>query len=99
MQLVAFSSRGTAVDDGLGFERLLTSVSTRLASLEREQLAPALDYALEQVCLAMNADRSTIIEFNENGTIHRRTHGSDPGSRIRPSTSSRRAGDGFRAGF
>ena len=70
MQLVAFSSRATAVDDGLGFERLLTSVSTRLASLEPEQLAPALDFALEQVCLAMHADRSTVVEFNEDGTVH-----------------------------
>jgi formate hydrogenlyase transcriptional activator len=69
MQLVAFSRSETAVDDGLGFERLLTSLSTRLASLEPAQLVPALDYALEQVCLALKADRSTIIEFDDQGTI------------------------------
>ena len=52
----------------MGFDRLLTSVSPRFASLEPDQLAPALDYALEQVCLAMHAER-TIIEFNGDGTI------------------------------
>ncbi len=69
MQLVTLSPRAPAADDGLGFERLLTSLSTRFASLELEQLTPALVYALEQTCLALNVDRSTIIEFNENGTI------------------------------
>ena len=92
MQLVAFSSRATAVDEGLGFERLLTSLSTRLASVQLDQLAPALDHALDLVCFAMNADRSTIIEFNESGT----TNGSDPDSRSWPSTSSRSAGAGSR---
>ena len=48
----------------------MTSLSTRFASLELEQLTPALVYALEQTCLALNVDRSTIIEFDENGTIH-----------------------------
>ena len=79
MQLVAPSPRATAVDDGLGFERLLTSLSTRFASLELEQLTPALDDALEQACLALNVDRSTIIEFNENGTIHTSHSGQRPG--------------------
>ena len=79
MQLVAFSSRATAVDEGLGFERLLTSLATRLASVQLDQLAPALDHALDLVCFAMNADRSTIIEFNENGTIHRSHSRQRPG--------------------
>ena len=70
MQLLAHSARTTAAGDGLGFERTLTSLSTRLASFDREQVAPALDDALEQVCRAMNADRSTIIEFSENGTVY-----------------------------
>ena len=57
MHLVAHSPRATAVDDGLGVDRLLTSLSPRFASLELEQLASALDFALEQVCLAINADQ------------------------------------------
>ena len=40
----------------LGVDRLLTSLSPRFASLELEQLASALDFALEQVCLAINTD-------------------------------------------
>ena len=73
------------VDDGLGFERLLTSLSTRFASIELEPLTSALDYALEQVCVALNADRSTIIEFDENGTVQT-TH-----SRQRPGLHEMRA--------
>ncbi len=69
MQLIAYSPRATSCDDGLGFERLLTSLTARLASVAPEQLEPALDHALEQVCLAMHADRSTFIEFDEHGTI------------------------------
>ena len=43
-----------------GFERLLTSLSTRSAPADMARLASALDYALEEVCLAMNADSRTI---------------------------------------
>ena len=98
MHLIAPSPRATAVDGELGFERLLTSLSTRFASLEVEHLTPALVDALEQTCLALNVDRSTIIEFNENGTIHTSHSGQRPGVEDRASTSIRRAGDGSRAG-
>ena len=70
MRLVAPSPRATAVDDGLGFERLLTSLSTRFASLDLERLASALDYALEQVCLAMNADSRTIRRLADEKLRH-----------------------------
>jgi formate hydrogenlyase transcriptional activator len=56
-------------DDGSVFERLLTTISTRFASLELGHLTRALDDALEQTCLAMNVDASTIIEFDERGTV------------------------------
>jgi len=60
MHLVTPSPRATAVDGSVGADRLLTSLSPRFASLELEQLASALDFALEQVCLAINTERSTI---------------------------------------
>jgi transcriptional regulator with GAF, ATPase, and Fis domain len=69
MQLVALSSRSTASDDGSGFERLLATFSSRLASLELDQLTTALDDALDQTCVAMKVDRSTILEFEERGAI------------------------------
>jgi transcriptional regulator with GAF, ATPase, and Fis domain len=56
-------------DDGAAFERLLTAISTRFASLDSCQITRALDDALEQTCLAMNVDRSAIIEVDENGTL------------------------------
>ena len=70
MRLVAPTRRPTAVDDGLGFERLLTSLSTRSAPLDLERLASALDYALEQVCLAMNADSRTIRRLADEKLRH-----------------------------
>ena len=79
MQLVATSPRSTAGDDGWGFERLLTSLSTRFASVELEHLAPALVDALEQTCLALHVDRSMIIEFKQDGTIHTSHSGQGPG--------------------
>ena len=57
----------------------MTSLSTRFASLEPEHVTPALVDALEQTCLALNVDRSTIIEFNENGTFHGSHSGQRPG--------------------
>jgi transcriptional regulator with GAF, ATPase, and Fis domain len=60
MQLVKRSPQAAAVDDGLRFERLLTSLSTRPSPLDLERVASALDYALEQVCVALDADSSTI---------------------------------------
>jgi len=49
-----------AVDDGLGFGRLVTRLTTRSSPLDLERLASALDDAVEQVCLALNADSRTI---------------------------------------
>ena len=54
----------------MGFERLLTSLSTRYAPLKLEQLTPALDYALEQVCLTMNADSRTIRRLADEKLRH-----------------------------
>ena len=59
-----------AVDDGVGFERLLTSLSTRSAPLDLERLASALDYALEEVSLAMNADSRTIRRLADEKLRH-----------------------------
>ncbi len=79
MQLVAFSTRPTTVQDGSQFERLLATLSSRFAALECDQLAPALGYALEQICLALNVDRGTIIDFTEEGTIRGCHSGQRPG--------------------
>ena len=78
MQLVAISSRATG-DDESGFERLLTNLSTRFASLHIEHVTPALVDALEQACNALNVDCATIVEFNEDGTVHMSHSGQRPG--------------------
>ena len=70
MQLVTPTRRPTAVDDRSGFERLLTSLSTRSAPLDLERLASALDHALEEVCLAMNADSRTIRRLADEKLRH-----------------------------
>ncbi len=91
MHLIAHLPRAAAGDDGLEFERLLTSLSTRCASLELDQLTQALVYALEQTCLALNVDRSTIIELDENGTVRtshsRQRNGfEEPGADVEPAS-------------
>ena len=84
MQLVAISPRAAAADDVLGFERLLTNLSMRFASLEFEHLTAALVDALGLTCVALNVDRSTIIAFNENGTIDTSHSGQCPGAADEP---------------
>jgi transcriptional regulator with GAF, ATPase, and Fis domain len=69
MQLVASSPHPFPVDDESAFERLLTRIATRFASLEPDQLAPALGDALEQICVAMRVDCSAIIELDQSGAI------------------------------
>ena len=75
MHVVALSSRGTLINDAAGFERVLTSLSERLASLHFEQLSSELAHALEQTCVALDVDLSTIIEFDDDArtlTAHSR---------------------------
>ena len=48
----------------------MTSLSTRFASLELEHLTPALVDALEQMCLALNVDRSTIRRLADEKLRH-----------------------------
>lgn len=70
MQLVKRSPQAAAAGDGLRFERLLTSFSTSHSPLDLERVASALDYVLEQVCLAMNADSGTIRRLADEKLRH-----------------------------
>jgi formate hydrogenlyase transcriptional activator len=65
MQLVAHTPRQSSIDDGPLFERLLATLSSKLAALHLDDLAQALPTALTEICVALNVDRSTVIEFGE----------------------------------
>src|ERR1700752_1080869 len=90
MQLVALSTRTTSDSDLHQFERLVSTLSSTLASLPLDELAHALKHTLGQVCLVLNVDRSSVVEFNENSGI-RSCHSQDrPGMdaiRIEPDAS------------
>ena len=83
MPLLARSARAAAVEDGLGFDHLLTSLSTRLSSLELPQLASALDKALEQGCQAMGANRGTIRRLADEKLLRRPGGGRARGDQLK----------------
>ena len=70
MQLVALSTRPAS--DGRRseqFERLLATVSSKLAALQLDDLTQLLPPVSRQVCLALNVDRGSVVEFGEDGQI------------------------------
>src|SRR5262245_39156383 len=82
MQLVACSPGPAGDDRNSGFERLVTELSTRFASLELDELPSALDHALEQTCLVMAVDIASVIELDENGVIETFRSRWRPGIRV-----------------
>ncbi len=69
MQLVALSSRTASESEVPQFEHLLSTLSSRFAALHLDELAQALVHTLEQICLVLNVDRSSVIEFSEDGNV------------------------------
>jgi formate hydrogenlyase transcriptional activator len=69
MQLVALSPRLPSADDGALFERLLATLSSKFAALHLDDLTQVLSTALAEVCLTLNVDRSSVIEFGEDGCV------------------------------
>ena len=67
MQLVAHTPRPSSGDDGPVFERLLATLSSKFAALHLDDLAQALPAAMAEICVTLNVDRSTVIEFGEEG--------------------------------
>jgi formate hydrogenlyase transcriptional activator len=54
-------------DDLPRFERLLGEVSSRLSGRRGEEIDAAIRDALRDLCLLLGADRSTLLEFSEDG--------------------------------
>jgi formate hydrogenlyase transcriptional activator len=69
MQIVALSTRTTADSDPLQFERFVATLSSTFAALQPDEFAHALKHALGQVCAVLNVDRSSLVEFDEDGGI------------------------------
>ena len=69
IKLVAISSRSSSGDDTPQFEHLLAALSSRFAALHLDNLAQVLSSALEQVCVALNVDCGSVLEFSEEGRV------------------------------
>jgi formate hydrogenlyase transcriptional activator len=69
MQLVALTPRPSPGDDAPQFERLVARLSSRFASLQPGDLAHVLPSALEQICLTLGVDRSSVIELSDSDGI------------------------------
>ena len=69
IKLVAISSRSSSGDDTPQFEHLLAALSSRFAALQLDNLAQVLSSALEQVCVALNVDCGSLLEFSEEGRV------------------------------
>jgi transcriptional regulator with GAF, ATPase, and Fis domain len=70
------STRG----DDTHVERLIASISSTLISLRSDDLTSAWPQLLDQMCLALGADRGTLIEYAADGrveTSHMRAAGQD----------------------
>jgi len=76
MQLVALSTRTTTDSDSQQFERLVATLSSTFAALPLDELAQTLKHTLGEVCMVLNVDRSTVVEFDEDGGI-RACHSQD----------------------
>jgi formate hydrogenlyase transcriptional activator len=76
MQIVALATRTTPESDPQQFERLVATLSSTFAALHLDELAQALKHTLGQVCLVLNVDRSSVVEFDEGGGI-RSCHSQD----------------------
>jgi formate hydrogenlyase transcriptional activator len=80
MQLVA-SSHPAPDDDLPQFERLVASLSSTFASLQFEELSPAVLHTLDQVCLTLNVDSSSLIAFDDDAGVKTCVSRSRPGIR------------------
>jgi transcriptional regulator with GAF, ATPase, and Fis domain len=66
MQLVEISSaRPNPEDEVRQFERLVATLSSKFAALQMGELSAAFAQTLEQICLDLNVDRATLVEFAE----------------------------------
>jgi transcriptional regulator with GAF, ATPase, and Fis domain len=69
MQLVALSNRPLAAVEVPQFEHLLSTLSSKFAALKLDEFPHALGHTLEQICLVLNVDRSSVIEFTEDDDV------------------------------
>jgi transcriptional regulator with GAF, ATPase, and Fis domain len=61
--------------DRLRFETYLANVASRFQRLPASELSEAITESLQGLVETLDVDRSTIMEFSEDGASHRMTHG------------------------
>jgi formate hydrogenlyase transcriptional activator len=75
MQLAVLSPRMPPGDDAPQFERLIANLSSRLASLQLDDRPTTLGPLLEEICLTLGLDRSSVLELGDDGiqAVHTRS--------------------------
>jgi formate hydrogenlyase transcriptional activator len=71
------TSRGQGeqvTDEGMRFERLLADLSARFVNLPPSEVDQEIEQALSQIVEALEVDRSTLMEFSEDGKELLTTH-------------------------
>lgn len=61
-------------DDGARFERLLADLSARFVNLPPSEVDEEIEHGLRQIVETLEVDRSTLMEFSENGAQFIATH-------------------------
>jgi transcriptional regulator with GAF, ATPase, and Fis domain len=80
MQLTTFPvGRSSADDDMRQFERLVANLSSTFASLHFHEFPAAIVHTLQQVCVVLDVDRTTLIEFGDDGDVRAHHSQARPG--------------------
>jgi formate hydrogenlyase transcriptional activator len=84
MQLVDIGSARTTPEEELRHsERIVALLSSKFAALQGGELSTVLGESLEQICVALNVDRATVIEFSEDNAVRACHSQSRPGQDMR----------------
>ena len=90
MQRYTFPTRITPEDDLRQFERLVARSSSTFAGLRFHELPTAVLQTLEQVCVVLDVQRATLIEFGDDGGVrayHSHSHPGEEDTHVQPEPS------------
>ena len=66
--------QGEPSDEGIRFERLLADLSARFVNLPPSEVDQEIEHSLRQIVETLDVDRSSLMEFSEDGKLFIATH-------------------------
>ena len=66
--------QGEPSDGGIRFERLLADLSARFVNLPPSEVDQEIEHSLRQIVETLDVDRSSLMEFSEDGKLFIATH-------------------------